>query len=256
MNIVHKTFCLTLIGSTIALVTANQHTISIPLKNFFEAVYRNNSWVNPNTRSGSGSDMPETPIIRAEVPELLKQIGARTLLDAGCGEFFWLKEVNLDFLDSYIGLDIVEPIINHNQFKYGSPKIRFSLADITKDALPQVDVILCRDVLQHLVDLDVKRALKNIKLSNSRYLLTSTFREKKENSNPVNQESPILSLLAGSGRNFEIAPFNFPAPLMHIDEGFNGKTLALWEIKDLPDYTDEIAHIDRSLKNTVKLLEE
>lgn len=36
--------------------------------------------------------------------------GVRSVLDIPCGDFFWFKEIKLD-LDSYIGGDIVAPLI-------------------------------------------------------------------------------------------------------------------------------------------------
>lgn len=221
----------------------------MPPQQFFTAIYHQNSWVNPNTRSGCGSDLPETPIIRRQIPELLKKLDAKSVLDAGCGEFYWLKEVNLDFLDFYMGVDIVKEIIDNNTKKYGNEQRSFSVMNIVEEDLPTVDVVLCRDVFQHYGDMDIKRIVANIKLSNSKYLLTSTFRGKKQNNDPLNHANQILALVTGIGRNLEIEPFNFPKPLYTINEGFQGKTLGLWNVADLPDYTQEIASIDIVKKN-------
>ncbi len=207
-------------------------------KDLFKIIYDNNLWVNRNTRSGSGSDLPETPIIRIQIPELLKKINARSLLDAGCGEFYWLKEVDISFLDFYLGVDIVDEIIKNNILRYGSEKITFAIMDIRHDKLPTIDVILCRDVLQHYTDENVKKIINNIKRSGALYLLTSTFRDKKANIDPATHDKVGNALVTGNGRNLEIAPFNFPLPVFYINEGFKGKTLGLWKISELPDYPE------------------
>jgi hypothetical protein len=43
---------------------------------------------------------------------------AKTLLDAGCGDFNWMRHVNLK-LDQYIGIDVVPELICENQRQFG-----------------------------------------------------------------------------------------------------------------------------------------
>src|SRR5471032_3277523 len=118
--------------------------------------------------SGQGSDLAQTAAIRAALPGLLKQLGARTMLDAPCGDFFWMKEVPLE-LERYIGADIVPALIAENTKKYANPAREFQVLDLTRHALPAVDVIFCRDCLVHLPFEAIAAALANIKKSGSRY---------------------------------------------------------------------------------------
>ena len=53
--------------------------------------------------------------------------------------------------------------------------------DITRDALPRADVILCRDCLVHFSFKDIFAAIDNFKKSQSRYLLATTFIAFSEN---------------------------------------------------------------------------
>src|SRR5262245_23095226 len=121
------------------------------------------------------SDPPERerchlPGIRIEP----KEIQARSLLDAGCGDFNWMKEMKLD-IDRYIGVDIVPELITANQQKYGSAIRIFIHLDITKNELPQADVILCPDCLAHFSFKDIFATIQRFKQSNCKYLLTTTF---------------------------------------------------------------------------------
>lgn len=90
-----------------------------------------------------------------------------------------------------------------------------------------MDII--RDCLVHLSLENIYNSIKNIKASGSKYLMTTTFPE-----HPVN-----FDIQTGDWRplNLQIKPFNFPKPLILINENctelngrFRDKSMALWEI--------------------------
>jgi hypothetical protein len=112
----------------------------------FTRIYQKNSWGHPESVSGSGSDSTQTRIIRRELAALIKELNIRTLLDAPCGDYYWMKEVERP-LTKYIGVDIVPELIESNQRMYGSSTTTFTVTDIAEDELPKVDLIFCRDCL-------------------------------------------------------------------------------------------------------------
>ena len=130
----------------------------------FRDIYRINEWGGKGTRSGKGSEIGSTINIRKELPILLKELQIKSMLDIPCGDFNWIKEVDLDFL-SYIGADIVPEIIDANNKKYSSKFRKFIKLDITTQNLPQTDLILCRDLFIHLSFKDIFKAIENIKRS-------------------------------------------------------------------------------------------
>jgi len=198
------------------------------LKEVFSNIYRQNLWGDRESVSGPGSAVNRTSAFRDDLPVLLRRINARSLLDAGCGDFNWMKETDLG-LDRYIGVDIVPELIAANQRKYGSVTVGFINLDIAADDIPTVDVILCRDCLVHFSFEDAARAIRNFKRSGSTYLLTTTFIRLLGN----------VDVNTGDWRqiNLEIAPFNFPEPDALIDEKcthtggiYRDKRLALWRM--------------------------
>lgn len=196
----------------------------------FSKVYRNNEWWDGESKSGPGSSLTQTRRLREELPLLFKELGVRTLLDAPCGDFYWMKEVALDV--QYIGADIVREMIKDNRKKFKGRNRKFIVLDITKDKLPRVDLIFCRDALVHLSFDEVWLALRNFKRSGSTYLLTTTFTEWKAS----------VDITTGNHRplNLQLPPFNFPPPLRIINEGcteqdgrFADKSQGLWKISEL-----------------------
>lgn len=151
--------------------------------------------------------------------------------DIPCGDFNWISKVDLNNVD-YLGSDIVSELIEKNNHNYSNESIRFRTLDLTADSLPEVDLIFTRDCLVHLSYDDTLKALSNIIESGSKYLLTSSFVDRERNYNIATGEWwPI---------NLEIPPYNFPSPLLIINENytqddgaFPDKLLLLWEIKDL-----------------------
>ena len=133
----------------------------------------------------------------------------------------------------YTGADIVEELVLNNSRNHGSPLRKFCVLDLTRDRLPRVDLILCRDCLVHLSFKAIGKALANIKASGAKYLLTTTFPERGDNINVVTGGFRPL--------NLQIAPFNFGEPISIINEGFNlkggtekDKSLGLWSIEEIP----------------------
>lgn len=165
--------------------------------------------------SGPGSSLGNTVEIRSLIVETVKKYNIKTLLDLGCGDWHWMRDVfenaGLKSLN-YEGWDIHPGLIEELQGKYGSEYIQFRLADIIQTPMPRVDLIVCRDVLFHLENELVSRILHNIKASGSKYLISTTFPDEEENV-AIKQYIPIDGW--GFRRiNLDIAPFNLKNQLI------------------------------------------
>ena len=199
----------------------------------FSTIFTKNVWGSKESKSGKGSILDQTAAIRREIPLILRDIKAATLLDVPCGDFNWLQHVNLG-LKKYIGGDIVPEIVAQNKKKYENDKRIFKLIDITTSKLPKVDIILCRDCLVHLSYKDIFAAIQNFKKSKSTYLLSTTFVSRMKNRN----------IFTGGWRpiNLQHPPFNFPQAVRVINEHCTeadgrmaDKSLGLWKIEDIPN---------------------
>lgn len=201
------------------------------IQEVFTHIYTTRFWMfggNRESVSGPGSTMKETVIIREELPKILKKYDIQFFVDAPCGDFNWMKAVDLSSVEQYLGLDVVIPLIDGNKQKYTSDKVSFAVCDITSDPLPKADLFLCRDCLQHLSDKQVMSFVMNLKESGVRYLLATSYQKNLSNSD----------IKAGQCRsaNLELVPFNFPQPLEVIFERFNDKYVCLWLVADLPEF--------------------
>ena len=74
----------------------------------FREAYRSRAWVSSEGQlspSGLGSEVSATRTIVEALPALLVGLGCETLLDVGCGDWNWMREVRLPC--DYVGIDIV-----------------------------------------------------------------------------------------------------------------------------------------------------
>lgn len=197
----------------------------------FSKVYKENLFKGEKSRSGEGSDLVQTAVIRSAIPELLQEYNIKTMVDAPCGDWFWMREVDLGKIQ-YTGIDIVPDLIQKNNNEFSSDNVSFKHKNIAQEIVPQTDVILCRDCLVHLSFADAVEVIKNFKKSGSIYLLTTTFTERNKNEDLGSGFWRVL--------NMQQAPFNFPAPLRLINEKcteghnqFTDKCLGLWKLSEI-----------------------
>lgn len=196
----------------------------------FQEIYERNAWNGAESVSGTGSDLRETEVVRRELARLLTELNISSMLDAPCGDFHWMKEIELGDVE-YVGGDIVPELIRQTALRYSARRCKFRVLDIIRDDLPAVDLIFCRDALVHFPYQEVAQALANFRRSGATYLLTTTFPQH------VNRDVEYMSLWRPL--NLQASPFELPEPLFIVNEDcpeecYTDKSLALWRISDLP----------------------
>ena len=191
----------------------------------FADIYRYNRWQDTESVSGRGSTLARTVVIRRALPALLKDLAVTSLLDAACGDFNWLKDVDLAGI-KYTGADIVPALIARNQQLYGQAARAFLVLNLIKDRVPTVDAILCRDLFIHLSGRHIRAAIANFKRSKSTYLLATTHTRVAHNSDIETGDWRTI--------NLQLPPFNFPPPVRSLSEdATTGKRLSVWRLAEL-----------------------
>ena len=199
-----------------------------PVTEVFAEIYHNKVWTG-ESYSGPGSDLEQTRLVRKALEKLIVDYNIKTLLDVPCGDWFWMKVMDLSKV-TYVGGDIVDEIIRGNQ-QYDGGNISFQFINLLESEIAAYDLVLCRDCLVHFSYRDVRKALHNLINSGSHYLLTTTFPGRRN-----------YNIITGDWRPIDLQtkPFNLPNPLMVINEGcteMNGnyadKSLALWDLREL-----------------------
>ncbi|MEF2174956.1 MAG: class I SAM-dependent methyltransferase [Candidatus Absconditabacteria bacterium] len=201
------------------------------LSTVFDGVFKENLWGSSESKSGMGSNIQNTRHILSGIKTIIQEYNIKTFLDVPCGDCNWIDPNNLGC--EYIGADIVQDLIDNNKSKL--PGIEFQKIDLTTDKIPQVDLIMCRECLQHLSFENGKKAINNIINSGSKYLLVTHY-SNGENKDIMNGMYYEMNLLQ--------PPFNFGTPITSIEEKDNNlfyKTnnleyLYLYEIDKLKQF--------------------
>jgi SAM-dependent methyltransferase len=132
------------------------------LTDTFNRIYAEGSWgkdVTGKGTSGSGSTLEITREYRAYVEDFMKKHAIKSVVDAGCGD--WRFSSAMDWGDaSYLGVDISSDVIEAVRRKHEKGNIKFQVGDITED-LPAAELLISKDVLQHLSNDLVHKFIKN-----------------------------------------------------------------------------------------------
>jgi SAM-dependent methyltransferase len=133
-------------------------------RQIFSEIYRVKSWGGDSQDffSGYGShDKGAVDIYVDAVTNFLATIpGARTV-DLGCGDFNVGKRIR-QACATYIACDVVPELIERNKRVFASYDVDFRRLDIISEPLPQGDVVILRQVLQHLNNSQIARVLSKL----------------------------------------------------------------------------------------------
>ena len=190
----------------------------------FEGIYSSGDWVHrkgQESRSGLGSELSSTDRLRTLLPHVFRITEAKVVGDVGCGDWNWMREVDLSAV-TYLGFDIVASVVEQNNKKYGSDVCRFECLDAINESIPECDLLICREVLFHLSFHGAIETLSNMIASSKWILLTCDY------STWINSDIPTGDFRA---LNLEAAPFNFPPPLMTLSDSevAAGRVMGLWQ---------------------------
>jgi hypothetical protein len=141
----------------------------------------------------------------------------RTVVDGGCGDFSVGSRLAPSF-ERYLALDVSSRIIELNRRRYAdwsAKGVRFEIADMTSATLPTADLVLIRQVLQHLTNAEIEKILQNLQSSQwRRALITEHVTDPDGNQRPnldLPSHTARTRLYLGSGVFLDKPPFSLRA---------------------------------------------
>lgn len=116
------------------------------MTNRFEQIYAGDEWGHG---SGEGSLLIHNRGYMEFLEGFLAQRRVKTVVDMGCGDWQFSQHVRWGDV-SYHGFDVVRSVVERNQREHARDNVRFSLYSGDAAELPAADLLIVKDVLQHL----------------------------------------------------------------------------------------------------------
>lgn len=192
----------------ICLLCFTSSLLESGIEETFSKIYSQGIWAVNNSgegTSGTGSTPEAAKKYINFVNNFIKQKQIKSVLDIGCGDGQIIKLLNIEHDMSYIGVDVVKNLIQKNRINF--PRFEFLHLNVVEDELPVVDLVLCKDVLQHLSNDQILVILNKIKKVSKYALLTNDF-ENRIGKTIMHAEN--LDIEPGSYRCIDLSkpPFN------------------------------------------------
>ncbi len=125
--------------------------------NVFSEIYKTSFWGNG---SGDGSEFKYCIPYINFLHKFFNDFNVNTIVDLGCGDWQFSKEINFKG-KKYLGIDVAEEVIQTNKKLFSSKDIQFSLLGKYED-IPDSDLLLCKDMMQHLSINENKKIIKDV----------------------------------------------------------------------------------------------
>jgi SAM-dependent methyltransferase len=188
------------------------------MPNEFDTIYENNRW---GYKSGPGSDPDQAKVWIDMVNSFLEKEDVKTIMDIGCGDWRLGQKYKLDN-KTYTGIDI-SSVILYETMAYSTDNVRFIHGDFEFLDVEPVDLIIIKDVLQHLPNSKVINIVNKIK-NHARYALFCDMYI-KVNDRELNSDIPM-----GRARPIDLSEDPFFFDFEKIDR-YNGKQISLYREK-------------------------
>jgi len=208
----------------------------VSLQHKFDAlntVYSTNLLGGFSSLSGARAD-PWNPMARLAVNALSKILARypdiRTVLDCGCGDMAWMQHWLKEHpMLTYVGVDIVPFCLAVNFRRF--PKMQFVQTDLSNlngiEVLPKgCDLIVAKDVINHMVLPDAVNAIRRIVNLRPRFLLTHIHTA----ADNTGWEKRIDKHLHYTRYDYNKSPFLLPFPVADIQRISEEAAFVLYEI--------------------------
>lgn len=152
----------------------------------FDEIYKNKVWACGDVLSGAGSD----PLSAKDYVSYLDQFKDRHVLDLGCGDLSIYND-NI-FFKSYIGVDVVDI----QKYKNLPPHIQVICSPIEDFEFNKYDfdLIIIKDVLQHLSNDRICKILNILSKLNVESIITNDFNFNNKNEDCIDGDHHYLDL--------------------------------------------------------------
>ncbi|MDP3405933.1 MAG: class I SAM-dependent methyltransferase [Brevundimonas sp.] len=141
---------------------------NLSTQEIFEKIYEEGHWGKNPSKDGkyfSGTGSHDPVIVKTYVDAVSAFLQSLPevpdALDIGCGDFNVGSRLR-PFCKTYTAADIAPKLIAFNTTRFAELDVDFRVLNIIEEPAPAANVVFIRQVLQHLSNAEIKRALGNL----------------------------------------------------------------------------------------------
>jgi hypothetical protein len=153
--------------SSRSIKRVDKDLVGKPASEIFSEIYSRQLWGrgvdSRKFSSGYGSHMESHvgPYVKA-VGEFVSDLPWKpSVVDFGCGDFNVGSKIRR-FFGTYIAGDIAPQVLEENRVRFADMNVDFRRVDIIADELPDADICIVRQVLQHFSNSDISLVLPKL----------------------------------------------------------------------------------------------
>ena len=168
----------------------------------FEWIYDRGGW--SGLGSGPGSSARYNRPFLNFLSNFARKADIRSIVDYGCGDWTMFSEYQFGNID-YLGIDIVDSVVEANRNRYSGPGIEFRLARPLAGETCSADLLLMKDVMIHLPN---GHCAEFLDYARNRFRFGIFVNDMRSHEAGVNED-----IRMGGYRPIDITkpPFNWPA---------------------------------------------
>lgn len=186
----------------------------------FKEIYEKNVWGGERGEfySGEGSTEKYSKKYAETITKFIRENNIKRVVDLGCGDFrVAAKFIGGDFF-YYTGCDVVPSLVEHLNRNFAGEYREFRCLNIVEDELPDGDLCLIRQVLQHLSNHEIASILQ--KARQFKYLIVTEHYPHPKTAVVPNLDvphGPEMRLHFDSAVYLDQPPFSLPNVKLLLD---------------------------------------
>jgi len=183
-------------------------------QDIFTAIYEKGRWGTGAGSFCSGPGSMPGPLTDGYVQlmtEYLRSLeGDAVVVDLGCGDMQVSRRL-LGSCPNFVGVDVVPDLVKWNRRAFTGESVRFLCLDIVDEELPDGDICLLRQVLQHLSNDQIQKILPKLRKYRASFI-TEHLPTENEGIDPNLDLHPgwQIRLDRNSGVYLDRPPFELP----------------------------------------------
>lgn len=177
----------------------------------FSTIYKENIWGGKKGEfySGEGTYDANTALYIDKLTAFVKANNIQSIAEVGCGDFTLMNKVMEALPDvKYTGMDVVPELIAYHKSRHETSRINFKVTDAIEEPLVQAELLIIRQVLQHLKNDAIAKVLAKVK--DYKYALITEHIPITEDAEPNLEKStgPHIRMRINSGVFIDQPPFS------------------------------------------------